>query len=157
AARRLPGVRLGHRILPAWAARGSRLPASQIPAALVYGRNHDSRMMTNDRPGLSVAAAMAEAAADLVGPVAHQLADLRHHRPGQLADRAGDADGADQFAEVVEDRRGNAAHLGLVLALVDGVALGADLRQLALQRGAVGDGVGRQPLELGAPQRVANL
>jgi len=42
---RLPGVRPGHRFLPAWTARGGRLPASQILAALVYGRNHDSRMM----------------------------------------------------------------------------------------------------------------
>ena len=57
-----------------------------------------------------------------------------------------DADGADQCATVIIDRRRHAAHAVIVFFVVDGVAAAAGLRQLRLQRGAVGDRAVREGL-----------
>jgi hypothetical protein len=87
----------------------------------------------------------AELLRDLARGALYLLGDARHARLLQLGDDTGHADRGLDRPVVIKDRSGDAAHAVAVLLVVDGVALLADLFQLAGEAGEGGDGLRSAP------------
>src|SRR5690606_4914264 len=95
-----------------------------------------------------------ERGAEGLGGLAGRGDDLRAEGlqvlAGGVEGEGGDGDAADDAAGVVEHGGGHAAHAGLVLLVVDGVAAVADAGQMSEQVLVAGDGVGGARLQAGA-------